>query len=188
MITQKEFLEELVKKLEQSNVPYMFSGSVVSSNLGKPRATNDADIVVDPSSDNLLGFLDSLGPDYYVSRDAAIEALNNYSMFNIIHIESGYKADFIIRKNRSFSNEEFSRRRPAKIMGVDLLAVSPEDSILSKLEWAKESQSQMQFDDAFKVLYVQWNSLDFEYLKKWAKELNVEDALEQLLKEVEKLK
>ena len=73
-------------------------------------------------------------------------------------------------------------------MGIDLCILSPEDSILSKLEWSRGREFQIQLKDALGVLIVQWNKLDFDYLKKWAKELNVEDFLTQLMTEAKKLK
>jgi hypothetical protein len=61
--------------------------------------------------------------------------------------------------------------------------VSPEDVILSKLEWAKNSESAQQFRDALGVATVQYDRLDRDYLHKWAKELQLEGSLEQLLKQ-----
>ena len=188
MISQKDFLRRLVEMLDKSNIPYMLSGSICSGFHGQPRATNDADIVIDPSHEQLISFVSSLGPDYYVSRDAAMQALNDNSMFNIIDIQTGWKADLIIRKKRAYSKQEFSRRTNTTLMGMSLWILSPEDSILSKLEWSKGRESQMQFKDALGVIMVQWNNLDFDYLKKWAKELQIQDSLEQLLKEAQNLR
>jgi hypothetical protein len=188
MTSQKEFLQKLIKALETSKIPYMLSGSMCSSFHGQPRATNDADIVINPTKEQLLHFVTSLGPDYYASQEAALQSLKNNSMFNIIDIQAGWKADFIIRKKRAYSEQEFSRRKDANVMGMDLSIVSPEDSILSKLEWSKDRESQAQFNDAMGVLMVQWDRLDFDYMKKWAKELKIEDSLEQLLTEVKKLR
>ena len=109
-------------------------------------------------------------------------------MFNIIDTQAGWKADIIIRKNRAYSKQEFARRTNENVMGINLWILSPEDSILSKLEWSKGRESQIQFNDVLGVLNVQWDRLDFDYLKKWAKELEVEDSLEHLLKEIRKLK
>jgi hypothetical protein len=187
MTSQKEFLQKLIKALDASKIPYMLSGSMCSSFHGQPRATNDADIVIDPTKEQLLHFVTSLGPDYYVSQEVALQSLKNSSMFNIIDIQAGWKADFIIRKKRDYSEQEFSRRKDANVMGMNLYIVSPEDSILSKLEWSKGRESQAQFNDAMGVLMVQWDRLDFDYLKDWAKKLNIEDSLERLIKEVESL-
>lgn len=188
MTSQRDFLQKLVELLDTCEIPYMLSGSVCSSFHGQPRATNDADIVIAPIKKQLLHFLSLLGPDYYVSQEAAIEALKNNSMFNVIHVQAGWKADLIIRKERDYSRQEFGRRKKTVVMGINVCVVSAEDSILSKLEWSKDSESKSQCDDAAGVLLVQGERLDFDYLKKWARELKIEDLLEQLLKKVEKLK
>ena len=188
MTTQKDFLQRLVKMLDDNGIPYMFSGSIGSGFHGQPRSTNDADLIIDPSNKNLILFVRSLGPDYYVSEETAIQALNDNSMFNIIDIQTGWKADLIIRKKRAYSKQEFSRRKNENLMGMSLWVLSSEDSILSKLEWSKGRESETQFKDALGVMIVQWDSLDFDYMKKWAKELQIEDSREQLLKEGQKLK
>lgn len=188
MNSQNEFLCIIIEAIEACRIPYMLSGSMCSGFHGQPRATNDADLVIDPTKDQLLAFIDSLGPDYYVSREGALESLKNHSMFNVIDIQASWKADLIIRKDRAFSEQEFSRRTRVDLMGMNLFIVSPEDSILSKLEWSKGRKSQAQFNDALSVLEVQWDRLDFEYLGKWARALNVEESLKHLLTEVKKPK
>lgn len=187
MTSQSDFLKKLVKALGDCSIPYMLSGSFSSSFYGQPRATKDADIIIASEEEQLIAFIKSLGDDYYINYDAAREALKNNSMFNVIDIQNSWKADFIIRKNRPFSKEEFKRRQKVNIMGLDVWIVSPEDIILSKLEWAKNSESGQQFLDAFGVATVQYESLDWDYLYKWAKELQVESSLERLLRQVKKL-
>lgn len=188
MTSQRDFLQRIVKILDNNGIPYMLSGSLGSGFHGQPRATNDADIIIDPSDEQLMSFVSSLGPDYYVSKEAATQALNDNSMFNIIDIQTGWKADLIIRKKRAYSKQEFSRRKNTTLMGMNLWILSPEDSILSKLEWSQDRDSQMQLKDALGVIMVQWESLDFDYMKKWAKELGLKDSLDQLLKEAQALK
>lgn len=186
-MSQKDFLARLVTKLESAGIPHMISGSLGSSLHGEPRATNDIDLIIDPTAAQLNLFARSLGEGYYVSPEAAQEAFRNLSMFNVIDYETGWKADLIIRKDRPFSLEEFRRRRPADILGVQVSVISPEDAILSKLEWSKQGESERQFRDALGIAAVQWGSLDKEYLYRWARELNLEDILETLLSSAEKL-
>ena len=186
MIYQNKFLQHIIETLNHANIPYMISGSVASSFHGQPRATNDADIVIDPTQEQLLGFMESLGVNCYVSKDAALGALENTAMFNVIDIESGIKVDLIIRKKRGFSQQEFARRMSVAVAGIDAYVLSPEDSILSKLEWSKNRSSEIQFNDALGVLKTQKDRLDFEYLKHWARELGIDDALNRLIKEAGK--
>ena len=187
MTSQNDFLKKLIKVLNDCSIPYMLSGSFGSSFHGQPRATNDADIIIAPVEEQLMSFVKSLGDDYYVNPDAARDAFRNNSMFNVIDIQNSWKADFIMRKDRAFSREEFRRRRNVKLMGLDICVISPEDVILSKLEWAKNSESDQQFRDALGVAIVQWDHLDKDYLLKWAKELQVDSLLKQLLGQAEKL-
>ena len=73
------------------------------------------------------------------------------------------------------------------MLGIDIWIVSPEDAILSKLEWCRDSESTMHLQDALGVAVVQWERLDRTYLKKWANKLQLEGQLEQLLNEAQKL-
>jgi hypothetical protein len=187
MTSQNDFLKKLIKVLGDFSIPYMISGSFGSSYHGRPRATKDIDIVIAPTEKLLLEFVESLGEDYYVSLEGVRDAFDNNSMFNIIDNLSGWKADFILRKARAFSRQEFERKAIAEIGGLDVWVTSPEDIILSKLEWSKDSQSERQFGDALGVAVVQWDRLDVDYLRKWAKELQVTDSLEQLLEQAGKL-
>jgi len=187
MESQEVFLEGLIEKLNRQDIPYMLSGSVSSSFHGHPRATKDVDIVIAPTEEQILNFANMLGEHYYVNLDAVRYAFAHNSMFNVIDNESGWKADFIIRKDRPFSHREFERKCTAKIKKLDVWVTSREDTILNKLEWAKNSHSEQQFRDALGVAVIQWHSLDIDYLRKWAKDLRVESSLEQLLQQAKKL-
>jgi len=189
MTNQKGFLAGIISKLEKADIPYMLSGSMGSSFYGHPRATNDADIVIDPVQNSLTYFLNSLEPEtYYASREAALQALKNRSMFNVIHVKYGWKADLIIRKEREYSRKEFSRRKKLNIMNVDVYVLSAEDSVLSKLEWTKDRESQVQINDVIGILTVQWDKLDFGYLRDWADKLEVGDLFEQLIQKIKEEK
>jgi hypothetical protein len=186
MTTQKDFLHKLIALLEEVGIPYMIAGSLGSSFYGRPRATQDVDVVIDPSEDQLerlVALLDQEG--YYVSRGAARDALRQRTMFNVIDIGAGWKADLIVRKDRAFSLQEFQRRLRIETMDHTLWVVSPEDAILSKLEWSRGRQSEVQYADALAVAVAHFGRLDLEYLNKWAKELRVEVSLARLLKEAQ---
>ena len=187
MTSLHDFLKKLIKILDDCSVAYMISGSFGSSYHGQPRATKDIDIVIAPTEEQLLSFVESLGTNYYVNLEAVRDAFTNPSMFNVIDHLSGWKADFILRKNREFSRQEFERKRLAEIDGIDVWVTSPEDMILSKLEWSKERQSEQQVHDALGIAVVQWDHLNIGYLRKWAKELHVQDSLEQLIEQAERL-
>lgn len=105
-------IRRVVHALERSNVPYMLTGSFASAFHGAPRTTQDVDVVIAPAT---LGTLNELlrefpEEDYYASREAALQAYGSEGLFNVIDLTSGWKIDFIVRKSRAFSPEEFGRR------------------------------------------------------------------------------
>jgi len=185
---QAQFLQKLIDLLEAAGIAYAVCGSLGSSLHGQPRATNDADIIIAPAEQQLISFVKSLGDDYYVNPDAARDAFRNNSMFNVIDSELGWKADLIFRKDNPYHLAEFNRRMKARVMGIDLWILSPEDVILSKLNWARNSESNLQYGDVLGVIKLQWDKLDWEYLRHWAKELGVEETLEKVIEETRKLR
>lgn len=180
-MTLAPFLEQITGALEGAGIPAMLTGSVASAFRGAMRATMDVDLVIDPKTASLEGFvarIEALG--MYVSREAAREALANRSLFNVIDGESGWKADLIVRKARPFSVEEFSRRQRAVFMGVDIAIARPEDLILAKLEWAALGASARQLEDARQLARLAGDELDRAYLARWAAELGVVEAWEAI--------
>jgi hypothetical protein len=119
--------------------------------------------------------VEALLPDqFYVDADAAREAMQHRSMFNAID-RSAWKIDFILRKARPFSIEEFSRRASVKILGVPVSIASPEDTIVAKLEWSKLSgSSERQRRDVAGILATMKGELDRDYIERWVHALDVE--------------
>ena len=177
MSVEEDSLARLVRRLEGLGIAYMVAGSLASSHHGLPRATNDADVVIDPTPDSLDRLLQALLADgYYVDERRAREALRARQQFNVIDPETAFKLDLIVRKERPFSREEFARRERRDLAGMSVSMATAEDTILSKLEWARAaSGSSLQLADAAGVLRVCGERLDRAYVEEWAAVLEVSD-------------
>ena len=114
-MTLSAVLAVVVGILGRAGIPYMVTGSLASTFHGEPRATRDLDIVIDPD-DVSLGRLvaDLQQQNYDVDSDAAFTALQERGQFNAIGPD-GWKVDFMIRRDRPFSIEEFGRGRPVGV-------------------------------------------------------------------------
>ncbi len=178
-----DLVGRLVRALGQAGIPYMFTGSFASSFHGTPRASNDFDLVMAPTAEQLRK-LKAMLPEseFYFDLDDALDALKRIRQFNIIDLGSGWKIDFIIRKLRPFSLNEFSRRFEIHFEGLPIFMASAEDVILSKLEWAKQSASERQIEDVAGILRIRTNELDRTYIERWIKDLDVEAQWDQALK------
>ncbi len=113
-MTFGELLALVVERLDRAGIPFMVTGSLASSYHGEPRSTRDVDIVIDPEPASRDQFVEDLvSAGFYVDRETAREALANRSQFDAIG-PAAAKVDFIIRRERPFSLEEFGRRQHAK--------------------------------------------------------------------------
>ena len=178
-MTFGELLVSVIERLEQAGVPYMVTGSLASSYHGEPRATRDVDIVIDPDPDTLARLVDGLVTSgFYVDRDAALDSLGNRTQFNAIGPDAS-KVDFIVRKDRPFSIEEFGRREPADLLGTPGFVTTAEDLVIAKLEWAAASGSDRQLRDVAGILAIA-DTLDTAYVERWVGALGLEDAWHNL--------
>jgi hypothetical protein len=169
-----DVFQRIIRALDQAGIGYMLSGTFAIAYYGAPRSTQDIDLVIEATPAQLRTFVGAL-PDgeYYADLDAALEAHQRQSMFNVIDLATGWKIDLIIRKSRAFSQVEFQRRQRAKLHDVPLFLASAEDAVISKLEWAKLAQSPRQIEDVAAILRVRWDTLDHAYLEKWIAELEL---------------
>lgn len=179
MIGELEVLKIVVKSLRSASISYMITGSIALNFYATPRMTRDIDIIIEVSKDDAWKISSLFSDDFYIDEDSIIDALKTQQMFNIIHKEGIVKIDFIIRKDTEYRKTEFKRRRQIIFEEIEIDITAPEDLVISKLYWAKESKSEMQIKDV-KNLLKSVADMDKDYLRRWVKELK----LGKLYKEV----
>lgn len=102
----------------------------------------------------------------------------------MIHLETGFKIDLMISRERAFEASRFARKQLV-VQGVHQFQVATaEDIILVKLEWYRLGQetSDRQWRDVLTVLMT-CEGLDRSYLERWANELGVADLLARACRE-----
>jgi hypothetical protein len=181
--TTSNIFAHVIGALEQAGIPYMLTGSFASSYHGIPRATQDIDIVISPTADQIRALVSLLPKtEYYVDEEAALDALKREGQFNLVDIDTGWKIDLMIRRSRPFSRQEFDRREAVEFQGIQLVVATAEDIFLAKLEWAKLGGSQRQIEDAAGILRIRREDLDRDYLRRWVEELDLTAQWEEARK------
>ena len=173
MSEELEVLKETARRLDSSEIAYMITGSTAVNFYAVPRMTRDIDIVVELSPEETGKFILAFEKDHYLEPKTVREAVKNRGMFNLIHDRYIVKVDFVVRKDTPYRHREFARRKKIFIDGQEVYVVAPEDLILSKLAWAKDSKSEVQLRDVQNLLQ-SVKKLDRRYLARWAKQLDVE--------------
>ena len=179
-----EILKLIIDNLDKLGIPYMLAGSLASAAYGPPRSTHDVDIVVDLRREHVKGFMEAFSQSFYVDQGQIEQAINSRRSFNIIHLQTFFKADLFLLARTDFAREEFTRRLQRPLEGIPEAQISvatPEDTVLSKLVWYRQGgeASELQWRDVNGILKTQGKRLDFAYLKHWADKLRIADLFER---------
>jgi len=178
------FEELLFKKviglLDKNNIPYMVTGGLAVSVWGRVRSTLDIDIVLGIKRKDIESLVKIFQKDFYIDAKAVEMALLKNLSFNVIDFETNTKIDFYVVGNDDYEEERFRRKIIKDILGLKVSVISPEDLILIKLLWYKNSDSRRHLEDAESILKI--SPVDLEYLKKWAKKQDTLGILEEILK------
>jgi len=180
MSEEIEILLDVVTRLEAAGIVYMVTGSMALAVYATPRMTRDIDIVIHLSVADVEKILTAFSVDYYVDPETVRDAIRRQTMFNLINLTTFMKIDFIVRKDEAYREEEFTNRQQVIIDGKTIWVVAPEDLILSKLVWAKDAASELQFRDVQQLIN-RSEKVDLTYLRQWATHLGVGDLLEKAL-------
>ena len=122
-----------------------------------------------------------------LSQVAAI--LEKRGSFNAIHFDSVFKVDIFIPKGDSFGMAELDRRELRKISpdsDETVFVATAEDTILAKLRCnrAGNETSSNQWNDVVGILGTSLHTLDFDYLRTCAEDLELTDLFEKALNNV----
>lgn len=163
-----DFIALFVEPLEKAGLNYLITGSVASSLYGEPRNTLDIDLVLllENSQLNILASLFSedefyLPPPKVIAIEARREARGH---FNIIHHQSGLKADIYLSRNHPYLVWAYENARHVSVSGCLAHFAPPEYVILHKLEFYKESGHQRHLRDIAGMIEQQDLDNDFLYM------------------------
>src|SRR5271154_6278795 len=117
MLSELDVLKLVSERLSNNRFQFMLTGSFALAYYATPRMTRDLDIVVDLREKDVERFTGAFLADFYRDPGAAREAVAAQRMFNLMHLQTGIKVDFIVRKGTEYREVEFSRRRAVSFSG-----------------------------------------------------------------------
>jgi hypothetical protein len=164
--------------LEKSGIQYMVTGAVASVIYGEPRTTHDIDLVVDLKESDIARLLVAYPPrEFYCPSEENVRTESkrgDRGHFNLIHHETGYKADIYIKGDHPLNGWAFQRRRTVTLTTGDQLSIAPpEYVILRKLEYYREGGSEKHLRDITGILEVSGEQLDRAVLDRWVHSLGL---------------
>jgi hypothetical protein len=180
-VNSEQAVAHVISCLEELGIEYMLVGALSCNVYGVPRATADADLVIDLGERNLLDCISILGPEFRLDPQLSFEVLTG-SHRNVIHfLPTGFDIELFRLSNDPHHRVRFGRRANITLPELDRVVYvqTAEDLIIQKLRWARRKD----LDDIVNVLTVNANSLDWRFINEWTERHGTTALLEQLKSE-----
>jgi hypothetical protein len=160
-----------VRPLNRLGIRYVVSGSVASILYGEPRMTNDVDFLVFLRNTDIVRFHEVFpSPEFYVPPSEVIAsemARPGKGQFNVIHTNTGFKADFYIAGRDDLDVMAFRGSRKMDYQGESIIVAPPECVIIRKLEYYREGGSDKHLRDIRAMLAVSGEMINQVELNRW---------------------
>jgi len=157
-------------RLNKGKLSYMVTGSTASIIYGEPRMTHDIDLVLELDVANVQNFINLFPPEeFYCPPQEVIEteiARETRGHFNVIHHETGFKADLYPTGQDELHKWAMAKRKKVKIGQSDIFIAPPEYVIIRKLEYYKEGRSTKHLRDINRMYAISGESIDKPALEK----------------------
>ena len=143
-------------RLNELGVQYMVTGSVAAMIYGEPRLTHDIDIVLKLAFEDAESLIAAFPlSEFYAPpiESLRVEIRRNIrGHFNLIHHESGFKADIYLSGQDPKHEWAFTKRRNVTLGDAALWLAPPEYVIVKKFDFFAEGGSEKHLRDIAAIL------------------------------------
>jgi hypothetical protein len=167
---QPDLLSIFIQPLEKSGIDYFITGSIASTLFGEPRLTHDIDLVISLNIPEIPKFIALFNEaDFYCPPEEVIHielSRKRFAHFNLIHHDTGYKADIYPFTGDPLHSWGFQHRQRLDFDdNLKMWVAPPEYVIIRKLQYFRDGGSDKHLSDISKMLQSELLEIDYETLR-----------------------
>lgn len=166
-------------RLNKAKLSYMVTGSAASIIYGEPRMTHDIDLVLELHVENVQNFINLFPSNkFYCPSEETIKteiARQTNGHFNIIHHETGFKADIYLTGQDQLHRWAMMNRNKVNIGQSEIAIAPPEYVIIRKLQYYKEGSSTKHLRDINRMMKISGETIDKHALEQMIKKYDLLD-------------
>lgn len=185
-MNSEETTVAVIDALESLGVPYMLVGSFSSNFYGVPRATQDADFVVQLPGGQIRALADRLGPAFRLDPQVSFETVTGTTRYTLRLTDTHFEVELFLLSDDDHDRERFHRRRRVSLLNRQTFLPTVEDVIIMKLRWSRGGRRAKDVDDARNVIAVQGSRIDWDYVFSWCNRHGTRDLLESIRSSIPK--
>ena len=182
-----EFVRLVLDALNAAGVPYLIGGAMATWAWSEPRSTLDLDLVVDIPIESVRLLSHELEQRRMlvpvdIILDAMVDDRGDLPL-NIIHLDSGFKADLYLLRDNDELRQSAMQRRIQVNFGPPIGEVyihSPEDLIIYKTWYFSLSGQTKHVRDIAGLLNALGDEIDFAYITHWVERRGLQTTWQKL--------
>jgi hypothetical protein len=180
----QEIVRRVFEALEVTSIPYVLVGSFASNIYGIVRSTKDADFVIRVAPGEFKNLMDALGPGFVRDPQIQFETVTGTKKYLVSEPESGFEIEFFELSDDPHDQQRFVRRRKLTVLDHDAWVLTPEDVLVTKLNWLHRANRGKDLLDVENVISVQADALDWRYIESWCDAHGSRPLLEKIRAEL----
>lgn len=184
MLEDRELFLIFVRPLNRLGIAYMVTGSAASMAYGEPRVTLDIDVVVELTTPQTALLPAAFPPEAFYCPPREVIAIEterpSRGHFNVIHLETGFKADFFPVGDDPLHRWAMARRRRVEMFAEPVMLAPPEYVIVRKLEYFQEGGSDKHLRDIRGMLDISGDLIDRTVLDSMIQERSLDAAWQRV--------
>ncbi|MDP3444324.1 MAG: hypothetical protein Q8T08_15810 [Ignavibacteria bacterium] len=161
-------IKYFVEKLNLEQIKYFITGSFAAIVYGEPRLTNDVDLVLSLEEKTLEKFVQLFPINEFYCPPMEIINLEilraSRGHFNLIHHQSGLKADIYLLGKDKFQQWGMENRKEISFFDMKIFIAPPEYVIIKKLEFYQEGNVNKHLIDIEGILHNSKSLINFNFL------------------------
>ena len=170
------------RKFSALNIEYLVTGSIASIIYGEPRLTHDIDLVILTHDINYANFSLQFPLDDFYCPPKDVFADQNQKSFNLIHHETGFKADVYIIQENSFNKWAFTNKNNINI-GDEVISIAPIEYVIhNKVKFYAEGRSPKHISDIKGMLYHSEELINWQILNDELERLKINQVFKNMIK------
>jgi hypothetical protein len=179
-MTGNEAVLNVVSELNDCGVPYMLVGSYSTNVYGIPRSTQDADFVIALGHMSIAELSRRLAPSIRIDPQLSFETVTMTRRYVAELVGTPFKIEFFLLSGDAHDQERFRRRQLVPTLNAQVWLPTPEDVIVTKLQWALLANRTKDRDDARDVIAVQRDQIDWDYVHHWCEQHGTRSLLDEI--------
>jgi hypothetical protein len=170
----------VIDALDALRIPYMVVGSFSTNFYGIPRATHDADFVVQLEPGMLSALAKRLSPPFQLDPQMSFETVTLTSRYLLHLVNNPFSVELFLLSDDAHDMERFARRRRETIADRDVFVPTAEDVIVTKLRWSHAGRRRKDMEDVENVITIQGDRIDWDYVNSWCDRHGTRELLESV--------